>query len=362
MKSSEYTLLGTLILPDRVVENGAVCVRDGVIVYSGSASSAPECGEVRRHAGLIAPGFVDIHCHAGGTVWSHDDPGEVADYHLAHGTTTMLETFYRDLGQAGMLDGVAKVKSAMETHKNIYGVHLEGPYLNPAYGAETGIAAVVRREDYMALADSGIIRQWTYAPEEAGTDEFLADIVKCGIVPAIGHSAASPEDVARAEMGGARIVTHLFDATGCYREAPEYTGTKDVTFDDAVLLADNFYYEIICDKAGIHVRPEKLHLACKTVGCERIVAITDSCADGSIKGDVNVNAEGELMGSYLTMEAAAKNFRALGFTLPEVFGFTSNNGAAALGIADRVGSLTIGHAADILLLTDKLDVVEVIKS
>ena len=37
----EYTLLGRVVLRDRVAEKGAVCVRDGEIVYAGSAADAP---------------------------------------------------------------------------------------------------------------------------------------------------------------------------------------------------------------------------------------------------------------------------------------------------------------------------------
>ena len=90
---TEYTLYGRVVLCDRVIEDGAVAVSGSKIIYAGDRNGAPVCGEAVSRSGTIMPGFVDIHCHAGGATWFYEDAAACAGYHLRHGTTTMCATF-----------------------------------------------------------------------------------------------------------------------------------------------------------------------------------------------------------------------------------------------------------------------------
>ena len=209
----------------------------------------------------------------------------------------------------------------------------------------------------MPLAESGLVKQWTFAPEVENTDEFLSDLVKMGICPAIGHSAASPAEVSRAAKGGARLVTHLYDATGCAVEPTAYDGTIEVSFSFATLLEDNLYYEIICDKCGVHVRPEFVRLTAKTVGVDRICGVTDACTGDESDTDINI-VDGELYGSKLTMDGVARNFAAIGFSLPDVFKITSKNPATVVGL-EKTGILKEGYFADIIVIDGDFNVEKV---
>lgn len=357
--SKDMTIYGGLILADKILEKGAVAIRDGIIVYAGPEADAPVIGQVRRTDKLIAPGYVDIHCHAGGETPFHEDPQKVLDYHLSHGTTGILATFYRDLWFEKTLEYTNKMKAFMGGSSTLLGVHLEGPYLNPRYGTMLGIENAVDPEQYKALADTGIIRQWTYAPEVPGTGEFVRYIASKGIVPAIGHTEATPAQVYAAPGNGAKIVTHLFDAMG--NPPTLWCGTEETNTSTACLVCDGFYYEIICDRKGIHVRPDKIRLAIKAVGTERIVGITDCFMGAEDGSDVNF-IDGILSGSKLTMEQVARNFLALGLTVPQVLQITAANPAAAIGMADVVGSLKPGCRGDLLLVDEKLELYEVIKA
>ncbi len=362
MNDHIYALVGRAVLPGGEEPDGAVVVRNGTIVYAGPRRSASLPENIMETDGcIIAPGFVDIHCHAGGAFLGYDDPAAMAAHHLRHGTTGLLCTFYRDLGHEKTLRAIEGVKNAMKTSLNLLGVHLEGPYLNPAYGSKAGFSTPVSREKYEQYAASGIIRQWTFAPEVEGTDTFLADITSWGIVPAIGHSAASPEQVYAAACGGARIVTHLMDATGYSISPARYGGTQELSFDHAALLCDNLYYEIICDRNGVHVRHDMIRLILKTVGAEKIIGITDATTEDSSDTDVNF-LDGELTGSKLTMDQVARNFLSLGLSLHEVFQITAANPAKAIGMEHRIGSLAPGRAADILLIDTNGFVKKVIKN
>lgn len=357
---SDFTLCGRVLLPGGILKHGAVAVQNGQIVYAGPAENAPVIGQLRQTEHIIAPGFVDIHCHGAGETPFWEAPRQVLEHHLAHGTTGMLATFYRDLGFERILRYTLEMKQHMGAGSNLLGVHLEGPYLNARYGAGLGGADPrIVPEEYTQLAETGVIRQWTYAPELWGSVEFVRYLVDKGIVPAIGHTEASPEQVYQAEKDGARIVTHLYDAMG--RMNTRWCGTEETSTAEAALLCDNFYYEIICDSMGIHVRHDKILLAIKTVGLDRIVGITD-CFMGPDDGkDVNF-VDGILSGSKMTMDRVAKNFLSLGLSLPEVFQIVAQNPARAIGMADTVGSLTPGCRGDLLLIDEDLTLYEVIKA
>lgn len=356
----KYTLLGKAVLEDRVVNDGAVCVENGVITYAGERSGAPvwERGGIYDLSGrYIAPGFVDIHCHAGGKYWTHENPAAVAAYHKAHGTTSMLCTFYRGFTTEEYLSFFEKVKSAMAEDSVIKGVHLEGPYLNPKYGAAPDSSEKIERASYMPLAESGLVKQWTVSPEEEGSFDFISDIAKCGICPAIGHSAASPEQVHEAVKRGARLVTHLFDATGASIEPAAYDGTLEVSFSFAALLEDALSYEIICDRNSVHVRKEFVRLTEKIAGVDRIIGVTDACTGDDSDTDINI-VDGELYGSKLTMDGAARNFSNIGFSMPDVFKITAKNPAEIIGL-EKTGVLKEGYFADIIVINDNFEVSEV---
>ncbi len=359
---SNYTVYGRLLLGDSIIEDGAVSVENGIIKYSGVAAGAPVYGEMIYADGIIAPGFVDIHCHGGADKQAFHDTKYVADFHLSHGSTGMLITFYRDLGHENTVRYIKTVKEEMvKEGSNILGVHLEGPYLNPVYGSAAGYETPVDPVKYKEFAESGIIRQWSFAPEVEGTEEFLRYIVSMGIVPAIGHSGASPEQVYAAAAGGAGIVTHTFDATGPSIIPTRWGGTIETTFDFAALLCDNLYYEIICDSKGVHVRPDMVKLAIKIAGIDRIVGITDASTGSVDDDDVNI-INNELTGSKLTMDAVARNFKALGLSIPDVFKVVSENPAKAIRMSDTVGSLKEGRRGDVLIIDDDINVKEVIKA
>lgn len=357
--SKRYALLGKVVLGDQVLKNGAVVV-DGSTISAVGARTELDLPEACIDAGdrFIMAGFVDIHCHAGSAYESHLEPAPFADYHLKHGTTGLLGTIYRDISHADTLKAFAMMKETMKTHKNLLGVHMEGPYLNPSYGASKCPLRPVKREEYMELIDAGLVKQWTYAPEVEGTEELLRDMVRAGISPAIGHSAASPEQVKAAQAGGAKIVTHLFDATGCSIEPTRCAGTKEVNFDQAAMLCDHFYYELIVDSQGIHVRPDMVRLAAKTVGIDKLIGITDCCTGSEDDSDLNM-FNGELHGSKLTMNYVARNLYALGFTLPEITRMTAENPARAINVFGEMGNLAVGKLANIVVTDDGFKDVEV---
>ena len=351
--TEEFAVLGRVVLKDEIIEDGAVVVADGRIKYAGRRDGCRLPANVRDTKGkIIGPGFVDIHCH-GGDEAAHESPERMAEYHLEHGTTGLLCSLYRSLGHTKTMEAINKIKESMNTCKNILGVHMEGPYLNPKYGAGYREAKLVKpvKEEYDEIIESGIVKQWTFAPEIEGTDKFLEDITAAGIVPAIGHSEASPERVREVCEKGVRIITHIFDATGYSISPTRYEGTKEVSFDQSAMLCDNVYYEVICDKNGIHVRHDMIRLLIKTVGIDKVVAITDCMKASKDDSDVNFD-KGDLAGSKLTMLKVVRNFLRLGISIPDVFKVASYNPSCAIGVDNIMGSLEPGKLANIVIVDD----------
>ena len=353
---------GNVVTENAVLENGYVGVEDGKIVYVGE--NCPPNGTVFRYPDCyIAPGFIDIHCHAGGPLMAYDDPVGVAAYHLAHGTTSLLLTFYRDVPHEKRLSCLLQVKDLIGK-SNVVGAHLEGPVLNANFGTGSGNAQPLPADiPYDAYIKTGVVRQWTTSPEVEGVPDMIRDIAAAGIVPAIGHSKASYAQVAAAYAAGARIVTHIFDATGTTRDPATMGGTEDISFDEACMLMDDMFYEVICDSDWIHVKREKLALLIKTVGLDRVVAITDSfLTDGNEARDVNIftaNGHDSLSGSKLTMDRVAANLHGAGYDAVAVAKLTATNAARAIGLADR-GVIAEGKKADLVVLDRNMRLLQVL--
>ena len=366
---NSYVLIGNVLLRTGLKRDWMLAVEDDVIVLSEPLSSKKSLDYLNNIStdkvfnfdkNIIAPAFVDIHCHSGGGALTHEDPKAVMNYHRAHGTGAMLMTMYRTLGNEVTLDGIEKVKEAMKTDKGILGVHLEGPYLNPGLGcARQVVADLPDKNVYGKYLDSGVIRMCTFAPELDGTEELCRDIVKSGAVAAMGHSAATYDQVHRAVKAGATVVTHVFNASEKTEGPISYIGTKNLDFDEACMLEDGLFYEVINDDKGIHVRKEMIRLLEKTVGKDRMVGITDAYGREPVEmGEVNFDPNGDIAGSRMTMTCVARNFFNMGYSLVDVFNFTAYNPSRAINVDDRVGELAVGKLANIVITDEKLSSVK----
>src|SRR5947209_14415288 len=93
-------------------------------------------------------------------------------------------------------------------------IHVEGPYL----GSEDGPRGAhplehVRDPEWEEFqqfqeAAGGLIKLLTLAPEREGALTFIEKVVASGVVVAIGHTGASPEQIRDAVKAGARMSTH----------------------------------------------------------------------------------------------------------------------------------------------------------
>jgi N-acetylglucosamine-6-phosphate deacetylase len=360
----------------RVLDPGWVTVDGGVIAGVGAGDpppSAPEAVDVARR--WLLPGFVDVHMHGGGgaqiTTEDADEILRAVAFHGEHGTTTTLASLVTD-----ELDRMAAAVRTIagiirdEPGGSIAGIHLEGPFLNPAKkGSHDG--SHLRAPDPIALqhlldAGDGTVRVVTLAPELPGGLDLVRLLVASGVLPAVGHTDATFAEARLAFASGARIATHLFNAMReFHHREPGPAGAA--LADDAVTC------ELIND--GFHVHDDVVRIAVAAAGPDRIAFVTDATpaagmTDGAFhlgpvpvfarNGKVTL-ADGTIAGSTLTMDAALRHaVRCVGLPIVTAARAAATTPATLLGLGERTGSIGPGKDADLVLLSEALTVDAVI--
>jgi N-acetylglucosamine-6-phosphate deacetylase len=202
----------------------------------------------------------------------------------------------------------------------IAGIHMEGPYLSPQDGArgahprehvkDASLDDFKRRQD----AADGRIKLVTLAPETAGALPLIEHLVASDVRVAIGHTAATPGQIADAVAAGATLATHL--GNGCAQMLPRH---PNVIWE--LLAADAVFASLIVD--GHHLPPATVKAMMRAKGAARTILVTDAvaaagCAPGtytlggveselSADGRVSLPGTPYLAGSALTLDRAIAN-------------------------------------------------------
>jgi N-acetylglucosamine-6-phosphate deacetylase len=199
----------------------------------------------------------------------------------------------------------------------------------------------------------------TIAPERPGGFELLAWLLARGIVVSLGHTDADATSAGRAFDGGAKAVTHLYNAQR--RFAP-----RDPGISGAALTRDDVIVQVIADL--VHLAPETLMMAWRCAA-GRLALVTDAigparAASGPGEyrlGDRTVFvdegsarlADGTLAGSVLSLDRAVRNMTDLGAPLAEVIDAVTRVPASLVGRRE-LGTLSPGTTADVTVLDDAL--------
>lgn len=329
-------------------------IDDGVIVAVEPCSGEP------IHD-LVAPGFIDLQVngHDDVDVATADDAGwqRIAEAVAAQGVTSWLPTLIS--APLDVLDDrIRRVEGLMAGSggPDAVGIHLEGPFLGGARGAHPGEGFAAVDSAWLATLPD-VVRLMTLGPECPGAREAIAALSSRGVVSSLGHTTATAEETEAAIDAGARLFTHAFNASGpMHHRSP---GALGVALSD-----DRLAVSLIAD--GVHVDPRMLRLAWRAKGSERVVLVTDATGWRAGRlGDAGVGlvdgaprlADGTLAGSALRMDDAVRYcVDTVGIDLVDALAAASTNPARVLGFDDR-GSIAPGRRADLVALTDDLQVV-----
>ena len=372
---------GDLILPDRVLPDGAVLVEGRRIAFAGPRAELPA---VARRAsqrfdaggGLICPALVELHIHgAGGNSFHNPAEGSleaVARFLSSRGIGVFLPTM---VPHPEYLEAAADQIGRHRPASRIPGIYLEGPFISREKrgGIPEELVRPFAQHDLRDLCEAADerIRVMTFAPEIPGSLDLLADLRGRAILPALGHSSASLPDLRRFELGlegaenGALLVTHLFNAmTG--------VSHKDPGLAHWALLRNDLHTELNVD--GTHVHPAAVELALRMRPRERTILISDAVVAAGLeenassagelyhgprravlRGDgVYYREEGTLIGSRrLVKDVVARCVRDHGIPVWEAVGMASRVPLRMLGLTCK-GALEPGMDADISVLDREL--------
>jgi N-acetylglucosamine-6-phosphate deacetylase len=408
--ATKVFLGGTVILPDRLLNDGCVWVTDGrislVMFRSKAPSQTEDVDHIDLQGGYLAPGYVDIHVHGGAGADFMDGTEEafhaICRAHARHGTTSLLPTttVARHEQHLAFLDTCHKLRdptllspqreqgspllalradeaSALHAAR-ILGAHFYGPYFAPeACGCHPKESARFPTRDefeqYLAFADS--IATATVAPELPGAEEFVRACRDHGINCNAGHTHATFDRMEAAVCWGVRHVDHLFCAMSDrarLRQSQTYPMRGGVM--EATLYFDELTTEVIAD--GKHLRRELLLLAYRIKGPNRLALVTDcnraldmpdgeymfGAMDGGEKiirrDGVGLMPDGTALASGVVgMDECVRTFHRLtGVPLVETVRMASLTPAMIAGWSGEIGSIEVGKRADLLVLDRNLQV------
>jgi N-acetylglucosamine-6-phosphate deacetylase len=365
---------GRIVTPAGIVTGRAVMVDAGKIAGIVDEVALP-LGIERLDVGgrYIAPGFIDLHIH-GALGYSFNDPfaeayAAITGVCARHGVTGLLATI-ATAAVDDMLESLAYCRSWMAKARpgaRMLGVHLEGPYINPAQAGALDPTHIRRPDDGTAdrfLAYADVLRIVVLAPELPGATDLIARLAALGILPAAGHSVARDTDVLAAMRAGLRHVTHIWSAmSSTVREGP----WRKPGLLEAALTFEGLTVEMIAD--GKHLPPTLMKLAHKCVGPGRLCVISDASSGAGLAegahfrmGDMTYEVR-DGVGMLFDRTAFAGSTTLAGQMLPvlvEQVGLSLVDAvqmltltpARAIGVDGRMGSLDEGKQADIVIFGD----------
>ncbi len=252
------------------------------------------------------------------------------------------------------------IQSAKEYRKkaigNFWGLHLEGPYLNPkCKGAhpEDLIKKGTLQElkSWVEQAD-GEIKMMTIAPE-LQDQEVIDYLYDQGIIISAGHSNASYEEAAGFLNNPVQACTHIYNAMSkIHHREP---GLVPAIFEMKP------YTSVVAD--GIHVSFPMIKLAKRELS-DHLFLITDAVTETSegmyphvFKGDRYTMPDGTLSGSCLSMIKAVENcIKQVGISLEEALRMGSLYPATLIGRSGVYGKIKPGYKADFITFTDDFQI------
>jgi N-acetylglucosamine-6-phosphate deacetylase len=387
---------GCVITPYETIEPGTVVIVGRHIAQIGSsdAVSLPADARVVDVGGkIVCPGFVEVHIHGGhginlGSVSSspasptgtlRGDTWEVARRLPATGITSFLPTLLGSTTLEGILESLNQVATAIEGDKEgakILGIHMEGPYFNPApkgpYDHWPPGGAIppelTRRPSLPELhsmieAAQGRLRMMSLSPELDGALDLIRELSRQGIISSGAHSFATYDETLAAVDAGMCTVTHLYNGM-------RHQDHRDPGIIEAALTCDRITGQIIAD--GIHVHLPALEMAIRCKGVHNLAVTTDNTAyagmpNGSyvdmvgwtvIKTDDYATiGEDRLFGSVMPMNRQLYTLVSrLGLAPAKAIQMATVVPARLIDVIDSKGSLEPGKDADLVVLDERFNV------
>jgi N-acetylglucosamine-6-phosphate deacetylase len=356
-----------------------------VVIADGIIQSIEETPDDKASGYLIAPGLTDLQVNGyAGSDLNTDPllPETVRDISVklwSEGVTTFFPTVITNSPENIMRSVKAVVNACRlfpEAAGAVGGIHLEGPFISPDDGARGAHPAEhVRPPDWELFCEwqeecGGMIRIVTLSPEWPGAADFIRKASDSGLIVAIGHTAATPEQIREAVGAGATLSTHLGNAS--HQMLPRH---RNYIWEQ--LAADELYATMISD--GFHL-PDALMKVFLRMKPGRLILVSDATSlTGMPPGDYSTHIGGEVTLSgagKLHMKGNPDVLAGSGKSLLHCVETLASKGLATLaGALDMAGSipyrmaglrgeslLARGGVADLVMLSEENDGLRVVRT
>jgi 5-methylthioadenosine/S-adenosylhomocysteine deaminase len=376
---------GTVLTLDRELGDlaqGDVLVEDGKIAAVGPRIEAGDCELLDASGRIVLPGFVDTHRHT----WQAPLRNIGSDWTLFHylrGIHTGLSKHYRpqdtyagnllgtlealDSGITTLLDWSHNLNTPEHADAAIAGLRDSGARAVFAHGGGAPQWAVVPGNDVPHPDDARRVREQHFS-----SDEGLVTMALALRGPQFATQAVSERDWALAEELDLRISVHVGDgelgktrpiewlrSRGLLNERTTYVHCNTLGDDELQWIADSGGTASVAAAVEMQmghgwpatgrlldlgVRPSLSIDVCSAVGGDMFSAMRATLL---VQRALD-NAAYEEAGRSLIGETLRLSVR-------DVLEFATIEGARACGLERRIGSLTPGKEADVILLrTDSL--------
>lgn len=260
----------------RFLSQGTMCfgdlyLEDGFIERIDYKTPKPYCD-------VAINGFIDIHTHGFRGIACDTCDSEalhqLAIQYAKRGTVGFLATL-----DPMPLSAYEKIlKSYREAFKGdylgarFYGVHLEGPYLNPKRANDIDITTLqninLQELEQFLFHYSDLIQIMSIAPELENGLEAVAMLKRFGIKVSIAHSETTYQKTKQAISAGISQATHLCNAMADFNHRQE--GILDAIIESDLMCELNM--------DGVHVQRPMLKWLIRLLGTKRVMAVSDGCA------------------------------------------------------------------------------------
>jgi N-acetylglucosamine-6-phosphate deacetylase len=366
-------LTGARIFDGERLHDDCALVIDGASILSLTRfEDRPRgCEQIDLGGGILSPGFVDWQINGGGGVLFNAEPtvegiAAIAAAHRSAGVTAFLPTVVTDAPRV-LHAALAAAREAQERVPGALGIHVEGPFIDPrrkGVHPPQFIRPMLEPDANALITARAGVMVVTLAPASTPL-EFIGRLAKAGIIVSLGHSDASAEEAQAVFDAGASAVTHLYNAMSqLSSRAPGVVGT---TLADPRIICG-----LIADGEHAHALAYRVALAAK--GPRGVALVSDAMPPAAGGPDVfelqgrrmtrvgnKLTAEdGTLAGAAITMRDAVDYVvNELKVPLADALMMATLTPARLLRVDDRIGQLKPGFRADVVHLTDVLQVAEV---
>ena len=335
-------------------------------------SSVQHIGALRFDKLFVSPAFIDVQVNGfSGVDFSSPTltPEEVVSVLPAFwktGVTTLCPTLITNtteklLKNLGVLERARTMSADFDAAAPCY--HLEGPYLSTQ---SRGVhdSDLIRNPDWeefsrLQTAATGRIKVVTLAPELPGALDFIRKATTSGVVVAIGHTNATPEQIHDAARVGCTLSTHW--GNGCPQQIHRHNNPLW-----AQLAIDTLSISMICD--GFHLPPDVVNIAARVKGLDRCILITDAVHVANLPvgrykllgASIELLPSGQVVtvdrrcmaGSSVTLDRAVATFQKFArVSLSAALQAATRNPARLIGRPEACFAVAKGQPANLVFFT-----------